>query len=39
MEDMVEYLNSLEEIAKCNHITSIEDLGEEDSKKFSERDC
>jgi hypothetical protein len=36
MEDMVEYLNSLEEIAKCNHIESIEELGEEETKKFSE---
>jgi hypothetical protein len=36
MEDMVEYLNSLEEIAKCNHIESIEELGEEETKKFSD---
>lgn len=36
MEDMVEYLNSLEKIAKCNHIESIEELGEEETKKFSE---
>jgi len=36
MEDMVEYFISLEEIAKYNHITSIEELGEEETKKFSE---
>ena len=36
MEDMVEYFNSLEEIAKCNHIASLEELGEEETKQFSE---
>ena len=36
MEDMVEYSYSLEEIAKCNHIASLEELGEEETKKFSE---
>lgn len=36
MEDMIEYFSCLEVIAKCNHIVSIEELGEEETIKFSE---
>ena len=36
MSDMNEYVNCLEEIAKCNHISLIEEVIDEDPNIFAE---